>query len=63
MGTMISEPFPVDVRTGSRAMIAVAAVIMAGLTSFFTARRPGFSHIMDRSRFFLLKDLVDIDYP
>jgi hypothetical protein len=32
MGTMMSEPFPVDVRTGINAIMVVAAVITAGRT-------------------------------
>ncbi len=32
MGTMMSDPLPVEVRTGIRAMMVVAVVIMAGRT-------------------------------
>src|SRR5699024_9995032 len=34
IGTMISAPLPVEVRTGSKAISAVAVVIAAGLTRF-----------------------------
>ncbi len=37
IGIMMSAPLPVDVRTGSRAMMATAAVIMAGRTRFLPA--------------------------
>ena len=37
IGTMISEPFPVEVSTGISAMMVVAAVIMAGLTLLLPA--------------------------
>ena len=37
IGTIISEPFPVDVRTGIRAIIVVAVVIIAGLTLLIPA--------------------------
>ena len=39
IGTIMSDPFPVDVSTGISAMIVVAAVIMAGRTLFVPASR------------------------
>ena len=39
MGTIMSDPFPVDVSTGISAIIVVAVVIIAGRTLFVPASR------------------------